>query len=86
MLFKFCSLFSYGKWLMNKNFRKITGTTIEIRSFGGSNLVNKETVMLILQIDVTKTSLSIFINSYTLSFLLSLTFHHGTGSVSRPKL
>ena len=58
-----------GKWLINTNFRKVIGTAIEIRSFGGSNPVNKETVMLILQIDVTKTLLSIFINSYILLFL-----------------
>ena len=74
--YEFCLCFSSsalfspnGKWLINTNFRKVIGTAIEIRSFGGSNPVNKETVMLILQIDVTKTLLSIFINSYTLLFL-----------------
>ena len=74
--YEFCLCFSSsalfclnGKWLINTNFRKVIGTAIEIRSLGGSNPVNKETVMLMLQIDVTKTLLSIFINSYTLLFL-----------------
>ena len=70
LCFSSSALFSFnGKWLINTNFRNVIGTAIEIRSFGGSNTVNKETVMLILQIDVTKTLLSIFINSYILLFL-----------------
>ena len=67
--FQVLLFFFNGKWLINTNFRNVIGTAIEIRSFGGSNTFNKETVMLILQIDVTKTLLSIFINNYILLFL-----------------